>query len=196
MRYVLLGDIHSSEHDLRAVLRHAEEVAPDATYVGTGDLYECTVSKKQLPLAEPLPFHDVLLWTESFESLVTFPSVYGNQEERILLVSAGGGAVRERIEQLPEVIALNEEASVIHGHQWEWGGSPWSLQRADAPASVTFYGHSHTSMLIVDGVRKPVVFGKAYEIVPDLLVNVGSVVANREWVLYDAAKRTVTFQKV
>ena len=48
MQYALLGDIHSSKDDLEKVLAHISEKAPNAKLIGTGDLYECTVSKKDI----------------------------------------------------------------------------------------------------------------------------------------------------
>ena len=46
MQYALLGDIHSSKVDLEHVLADIMEKAPVAIKKGTGDLFECTISKK------------------------------------------------------------------------------------------------------------------------------------------------------
>lgn len=58
-KFAIIGDIHSSKKDLQAVLQHVRKVDPQAEVVGTGDIFECTISKKKLPLPEPLPYEDV-----------------------------------------------------------------------------------------------------------------------------------------
>lgn len=47
MRYALLGDLHSSIEDTKAVLQHIQEIAPDSKIIGLGDLFECTIGKKK-----------------------------------------------------------------------------------------------------------------------------------------------------
>ena len=75
---------------------------------------------------------------------------------------------------------------IIHGHQWKWGGEPWSLIQADVERSLVFYGHSHHSALTIDGVNQKIDFGIPYAMTGEnVLVNVGAVVDNREWVIYD-----------
>ena len=96
---------------------------------------------------------------------------------------------------MPETIELGN-AQVIHGHQWQWGGEPWSLVHADVEQSFVFYGHSHQSACHAMGVEQKIEFGNPYSVEGEkVLVNVGAVVGDREWVLYDAEQQTVTFMK-
>ncbi len=77
-----------------------------------------------------------------------------------------------------------------------WGGEPWSLLQANVESSLVFYGHSHRSSLTIDGVNQQIDFGIPYTLTGEnVLVNVGSVVDNREWVIYDSVEKTVTFMK-
>jgi len=96
---------------------------------------------------------------------------------------------------LPETMAIGD-AQIIHGHQWEWGGDPWALSYADVTSPLTFFGHSHQSALTIDGKRQTVNFGVPYHVdAKNVLVNVGAVIDDKEWVLYDSVKNTVTFMK-
>ena len=51
---------------------------------------------------------------------------------------------------------------IIHGHQWEWGGEPWALIHAEVEKSPVFYGHSHCSELLINGVDRQIEFGIPY----------------------------------
>lgn len=196
MKYALIGDIHSAEEQLRDVLAHIREEVPEAAIVGTGDIFECTISKKKLPLKKLKRLEDVMLTSSSFEQLLTFPSVYGNQEERILQTSKDGGDMRQSLEALPETIQLTKDAAVIHSHQWTWGGEPWGLQKASPLARLTFFGHSHTSQAFRDGGPIKIIFERPLDVSEgEWLINVGSVVDGREWVLYDEQAQEVIFYK-
>ncbi|QUW22152.1 metallophosphoesterase family protein [Sporosarcina sp. Marseille-Q4063] len=195
MRYALLGDIHSSKEDLEIVLDHIEEMVPEATVFGTGDLYECTISKKDITDDKFTKLEQVMLNPKGFTELLDFPSVRGNQEERITYLTETEESLRKLLDSMPEVIEL-ESGQIIHGHQWKWGGKPWSLLQANVENSLVFYGHSHRSALTLDGVNQKMNFGIPFELTgQNVLVNVGSVVDNREWVIYDSVKNTVTFMK-
>ncbi|MEK3934560.1 metallophosphoesterase family protein [Sporosarcina sp. FSL W7-1349] len=195
MKYALLGDIHSSKEDLDAVLDDIEAKAPDAIRVGTGDLFECTISKKDVKGQTYTKMEDVMLLPDGFEELLTFLSVRGNQEERILQLTETADVLREKLATMPETFSLSE-AEIVHGHQWQWGGEPWSLIRADVERTPVFYGHSHKSGLRRRGVETPIEFGTPYPVTgEEVLVNVGAVVGDREWALYDLADQTVTFMK-
>jgi predicted phosphodiesterase len=195
MKYALLGDIHSSKEDLKKVLSHIEEVEPEATVFGTGDLYECTISKKDITDDKFTKLEQVMLNPKGFTELLHFPSVRGNQEERILYITETSESLRESLNSMPEVIEL-EKGHIIHGHQWKWGGKPWALIEATVKSPLVFYGHSHRSALSIDGNHKNINFGTPYDLTgEDILVNVGSVVDNREWVIYDSIEDTVTFMK-
>ncbi len=195
MRYALLGDIHSSKNDLERVLVDILNKAPEVELVGTGDLFECIISKKNITNKKFAELENVMLIPEGFPELLTFPSVSGNQEDRILWITETDNPLRAKLAALPETIELGH-AQVIHGHQWQWGGEPWALIHASVEQSLVFYGHSHQSGLSRNDVRQDIEFGIPYSVVGErVLVNVGAVVGDREWVLYDSENNTVTFMK-
>ncbi|MCG7343072.1 metallophosphatase family protein [Sporosarcina sp. ACRSL] len=196
MRYAIIGDVHSSKKDLEDVLAHINEQAPDSILVGTGDLYECIISKRYVNDRSFTSLEEVMLLPDGFEELLTFPSVIGNQEERILFITRTDDPLLEKLSAMPETMELGV-AEVIHGHQWKWGGEPWSLIEADTSKNLTFYGHSHRSGLIRNDCEEKIAFNQPYDVKGDkTLVNVGAVVSDKEWVLYDDVQHTVTFKKV
>lgn len=195
MRYAVLGDIHSAEDDLLAVLAHIRETAPDAELIGTGDLFECTVSKKELRGQVYEQAADVAELPCGFQELLDFPSVYGNQEERILLLTAPGETLRGDISALPETLQL-EGALVIHGHQWPHGeGQQWIEEHLpDAP--LVIHGHTHRSSLVLAGQPAAVRFGEETALAKgQCIANTGAVLGLREWLLYDSAGKTIRFMK-
>lgn len=195
MKYALIGDIHSSKEDLEKVLRQIKLEEPKAKIIGTGDLFECTISKKKITDEKFKALQEVMLNPEGFKELLTFPSVFGNQEERILHITALADPLRTWMKGLAETISIGN-AEVIHGHQWKWGGEPWSLLKAHADKQITFFGHSHLSGLSIDGHWREITFDRPYDVCyGKVLVNVGAVVKAREWVLYDAEEQTVIFKK-
>lgn len=117
MLYALLGDLHSNIEDTKAVLAHIQETAGEATIIGLGDLYECTVSKKKAQKLSDLPLHKATIVENEFEQLLTFPSIRGNQEERITQVTG-----ISRFQALPETMEI-EGAILMHGHQFKWSVS-------------------------------------------------------------------------
>ena len=194
MQYAIIGDVHSSKKDLADVLTHINERAPEAVLIGTGDLFECTISKRNVNERMYDSLEEVMLLPEGFVELLTFPSVKGNQEERILLITETDDPLYGILSAMPEKVELGE-AELIHGHQWQWGGEPWSLVKADVSKSLTFYGHSHRSGLLRNGHDEgAVLFDHPYDVKDgQTLVNVGAVVSDKEWVLYDDMLDTVTF---
>lgn len=196
MQYAIIGDVHSSKKDLADVLTHINERAPEAVLIGTGDLFECIISKRNVNERMYDSLEEVMLLPEGFVELLTFPSVKGNQEERILLITETDDPLYGILSAMPEKVALGE-AELIHGHQWQWGGEPWALVNADVSKSLTFYGHSHRSGLLRNGRDEgAVLFDHPYDVKGgQTLVNVGAVVSDKEWVLYDVMLDTVTFCK-
>ncbi|MBO0600383.1 metallophosphoesterase family protein [Sporosarcina sp. E16_3] len=195
MHYALLGDIHSSIEDLEKVLADISEKAPEAVCVGTGDLFECIISKRDITKQKFTKLDDVMIIPKGFIELLTFLSVSGNQEDRILMITETDNPLREKLDSMPETVDI-ATAKIIHGHQWEWGGEPWALIHADVNESPVFYGHSHTSKLSRNEVNEEIEFGIPYDVSGNkVLVNVGAVVIDREWVLYDVLENTVTFMK-
>ena len=75
MYYALFGDIHSSKEDLEKVLTDITEKAPEAISVGTGDLFECTISKRDITDKKFRVLEEVMLIPEGFPELLTFFSV-------------------------------------------------------------------------------------------------------------------------
>jgi len=195
MHYALLGDIHSSKEDLERVLADISEKCPAAVHVGTGDLFECIISKKDITNRKYTKLKDVMIIPEGFTELLTFLSVSGNQEDRILMITETNNPLREKLAEMPESINI-ATAKIIHGHQWKWGGDPWALIHPEVHESPVFYGHSHASKLSRNNVDETIEFGIPYDISCDkVLVNVGAVVIEREWLLYDSFENTVTFMK-
>lgn len=195
MIYAIFGDLHSSLDDTRAVLGHISEIAPNAERIGLGDLFECVISKKRI--AERFAsVNDVILRPIGFEALLTFPSVSGNQEDRILTIVTGRDPLLDQLKELPECIEL-PGGKVIHGHQWIWSGEPWLPELPLEQEEILFFGHSHRSSYYIDGKWHTPEFGKVYSFVGERVgVNVGSVIENREWVLYNSEDQTVVFYKV
>lgn len=195
VEYALFGDVHSSKEELEKVLADILAKAPEAVKVGTGDLFECTVSKKDCTNKTFKRLEEVMLIPENFTKLLTFISVIGNQEERILSITQTNDPLREKLTIMPETFSIGK-AEIIHGHQWKWGGSPWSLQQAEVSKSPVFYGHSHCSGLSRNGLSEKIKMGVPYDVSgKEVLVNVGAVVGDCEWVLYNSEDESVTFMK-
>lgn len=189
MIYALLGDLHSSIEDTKAVLAHIKQTASNAQIVGLGDLYECTVSEKNANNKTHLPLQQAAIIEEDFENLLTFPSIRGNQEERISYVTG-----IQRFVKLPEILEI-KGATLMHGHQFQWD-SKWQPTFPLFNKPFLFFGHSHESGLY-DNHKKltnPIQFGKSLSLQDkQYAVNVGSVIANREWCLYNSTNQTITF---
>ena len=195
MLYALLGDIHSSIKDLEDVLANISDIAPEAIRIGTGDVFECTISKKDITNYKFKLLEEVMILPEGFTELLTFPSISGNQEERILQITETDDPLREKLAAMPETYEIGH-AEIIHGHQWKWGGNPWALIHANVEKSPVFYGHSHCSELLINGVQQEIEFGIPYHVDgKNVLVNVGAVVGDKEWALYDSLEDTVQFMK-
>lgn len=196
MSYAILGDIHSSVEDLEDVLQHIGQHAPGAELIGTGDLFECTISKKRAPFERFHRLEDVMLLPDGLLDLLRFPSVIGNQEERIAKITESDEELLQRIRSMPEKLEI-EGAEVVHGHQWTWDGNPWAPVFPDDTAGLVFYGHSHEPGLVIDDQPIEIGYGVPYDTKKgQTFVNVGPVVGDREWVLYEPEDGTVTFRKV
>ncbi|WP_046175955.1 metallophosphoesterase family protein [Domibacillus indicus] len=190
MKYALLGDLHSSVKDTKAVLAHISQCVPDAKIIGLGDLYECNIGKRKAETIRDIPMKKAARMPKEFAPLLTFPSVRGNQEERIMLVTG-----RDDFKQLPEKIII-DGAVIMHGHQWRWT-KDWLpvLPKTDPP--LLFFGHSHEAGLYRKKKRLPFVYGEPVFLKKKRYgINAGAVWGSREWVLYDSDAKTVTFMKV
>ncbi|OKL37502.1 metallophosphoesterase family protein [Domibacillus mangrovi] len=189
MEYALLGDLHSSIDDTKAVLAHIALTAPTAKVIGLGDLFECKIGKRKANTLRLSRIEETAVWSETFESLLTFSSVRGNQEERIMMVTSGN-----QFKHLPEHIII-DGAMLMHGHQWEWT-KEWTPVLPKTEPPLLFFGHSHEAGLYRKGKRLPFSYGvPVYLKVKRYGINAGAVFGTREWVLYDAVTRAVTFMK-
>ncbi|MFJ8261348.1 metallophosphoesterase family protein [Rummeliibacillus sp. NPDC094406] len=190
MQYALLGDLHSSVSDTKAVLADINANAENAAIIGLGDLYECKIGKKRAKEIVGITLDEAAELSDEFTRLLQFPSVRGNQEERIMNVTG-----LDTFLTLPESLEI-EGAEIIHGHQFKWS-SDWKpfLEQIEAP--IVFFGHSHDAALYRKGHKKEFQYGQPIHLKKKKYgVNVGSVIENREWCLYDSDERTVTFMKV
>ncbi|REB09934.1 metallophosphoesterase [Sporosarcina sp. BI001-red] len=194
MKVAFISDIHSSLDELKMVLEQIEKVAPDAKIVGVGDLFECTIGKKKLDGTTYPLLSEVMLNPVGFEQLLDFPSIRGNQEERILLISRSSDPLLQRISELQEQMRVGD-ALLIHGHQWPYNELPPEQVTQGEP--LVIHGHTHKSSWAVEGEEEQFQFHKPFKLPKNsVTVNVGSVVDNKEWVLYDCSERIVTFMKV
>lgn len=189
MQYALLGDLHSHYEKTKMTLDHIHSIAPHATLIGLGDLYECTVGKRRAPSVRNAPLNEVAIISEIFEELLTFPSIIGNQEERIGLVTG-----LQRFLAFEERIVI-EHATLIHGHQFEWDEHYQPIfPTVETP--LLFFGHSHRAAIYVNNERRSVPYGVPLEVSDQpYVINVGAVVESAEWCLYDSKLMTVTFMR-
>lgn len=186
-----MGDLHSSIKDTKAVLKQVEAFNLQSNIIGIGDLYECIIGKKKLQtLTNKLPLKEAAIVNSKFENLLTFPSVIGNQEERIALVTG-----ETRFLNFPEKIMI-EHATIMHGHQFDYTES-FELIPPSFDTPLLFFGHSHYSALYVDGVRQQIIMDVPYQLGDgkQYIINVGSVVGKREWCIYDSEQMTIAFKK-
>lgn len=191
MKYALLGDLHSNVADTKAVLAHIKKCATDATIIGLGDLYECLVGKKKALKVTGLPIHEAAIISEEFEKLLSFPSIRGNQEERISKVTG-----LQQYLQYPETMTI-EQATLMHGHQFEWNEKWQPIKFPASSSRLLFFGHSHESAIYNNKKKLKIQFHQPISVAERrYAINVGSVIGNREWCLYDAQMQTVTFMKV
>ena len=191
MKYAIIGDLHSAIDETKAVLKDIKRLGLEQHIIGLGDLFECKIGKRKLALlTEKLPLKEAAVYQKTFEKLLTFPSVRGNQEERIALVTGD-----ERFLDYPETISL-EHATIIHGHQFDYT-EDFELIIPLFKTKILFFGHSHRSALYINNERTPIEFDKPYLLsqYEQILINVGSVVDHLEWCIYDSDALTVTFKK-
>lgn len=193
MKVAFISDIHSSLTELKMVLEQIAAVAPDAKIIGLGDLFECTIGKKKLDGTTYPLLSDVMLNPVGFEQLLDFPSIRGNQEERIQLISRSTEPLLQKIAQLPEQMRIGE-ALLIHGHQWPYNEMP--PEHVTKGESLVLYGHTHKSSWTIEGREQSFQFSSPIQLPQSAVtVNVGSVIDNKEWVLFDDEHRILTFMK-
>ena len=191
MKYAIIGDLHSAIDETKTVLKEIKKMGLDQHIFGLGDLYECKIGKSKLALlTEKIPLKEAAIYEKPFEELLTFPSVIGNQEERIALVTG-----EERFLNYPQSIEL-EHATVMHGHQFDYTDE-FELILPSFQSKILFIGHSHRSAIYIEDKPMNIEFNKPYSLneYEHIIVNVGSVVDHLEWCIYDSDALTVTFKK-
>ena len=191
MKLAIISDLHSHLDDTTAVLRAAR---PMSDYVlCLGDVYECHIGKKRRH-ERFSHVEQVVTYDPVFESLLTFPILLGNQEERIRDVLTVPHPVLSRIRGMAEQMTIGE-AQFIHGHQVAWRDD-WMPLVEKGPFPLVFVGHSHLPALYRKGHAIPWDIGKPYRLTRKrYTINVGAVVYDREWCLYDTEARTITRMK-
>ena len=191
MKYAIIGDLHSAIDETKTVLNEIKQMGLNQHIIGLGDLYECKIGKRKLALlTEKLPLKEAAIYEKPFEELLTFPSVIGNQEERIALVTG-----EERFLTYPQSIEL-EHATVMHGHQFDYTDE-FELILPSFQSKILFFGHSHRSAIYIEDKPMNIEFDKPYSLnqYEQVIINVGSVVDHLEWCIYDSDALTVTFKK-
>lgn len=188
MQYALLGDLHSDVKNTKAVLRHIEEIAPHAKIIGLGDLYECIIGKrKAAALTKHVPLEEAVVMKKKFTKLLTFPSIIGNQEERIAMVTG-----RKEFLHYEEKMII-ENATLMHGHQFEID-EHFHVTFPPYDTPLLFFGHSHRAAIYINGVRTKITYNQPIYVGDQKYeINVGAVVESRDWCLYDSEQMTVTF---
>lgn len=190
LQYALISDLHSNTKHTKKVLQHIEQEAPNATILCLGDIYECTIGKKKAAIIRNAKLKDAAIISDKFEQLIQFPSIIGNQEERIALVTG-----KERFLQYPEKMEI-EHATLMHGHQFNWDEAFINPTFPKTNTQLLFFGHSHRSAIYINGERQLVPFHVPLSLHDQpYQINVGSVVDNKEWCLYDSTAKTIQFMK-
>ena len=191
MRYAILGDLHSDYKKTKAVLKHINMIAPNATILGLGDLYECNIGKKKAAtITSPIPLKEAAIVKKKFQTLLTFPSVIGNQEERIAQVTG-----HNLFLNYPDRIEI-EHATLIHGHQFEWSETYEMIGHPIFHSPLVFFGHSHYPAIYEGLKRTPVIYNKAINVSDkNYFINVGAVVETGDWLLYDSEARSIIFYR-
>lgn len=187
LKYALLGDLHSHYENTKAVLQHIKEIANDAEIIGLGDLFECIIGKRKAVKIRNAELHEAALLSNSFQQLLTFPSVIGNQEERIAMVTG----LEQFLHYENEIVIHG--ATLMHGHQFQWD-EHFEPTFPEIHTPLLFFGHSHRAAIYIDGVRTAIQYKKEIDVGDrPYAINVGAVVESRDWCLYDSEKMTVTF---
>lgn len=191
MKYAIISDLHSAFEETKAVLKDIKKQPEKLEIVALGDLFECVIGKRKLAtLTEKLPLEKAAIYKKKFVELLTFPSIIGNQEERIALVTGD-----KKFLNYPQTIKIGD-ALLMHGHQFDYTEA-FELIHPKFDEKILFFGHSHRSAIYLEGKRKQIEFDKSYELnyLPQVIVNVGSVIDNLEWCIFDSHTNTVTFKK-
>ncbi len=196
MQYALIADLHSSFSDARAVLQDIRKRAPQATIFSLGDIHECHIGKKRARRHTFESLSDVVTLDSDYVALLDFETLLGNQEERIFsLVPNGVSALLDRLRSAPRTKQVGDDVLFLHGDQFEWS---YTLVPNTSPFGqrLLFFGHSHQHGLFRDGKRLspqldvPISIKKGR-----YAVNVGPVLVEREWLLYDMQQESIIYRQ-
>jgi len=184
MRYALFADLHSSV---------ADTAAPDAHLFCLGDVHECHVGKKRAKRYSFESLSLVVTLDDDFLNLIDFKTLLGNQEERILsLVPPQLSPVIDALRDCPRKQHI-EGALLIHGDQLNWSRDflPDLSQQREP---VLFFGHSHIRGLFRNGIALSSPLYQSLSINGGrYAINLGPVVFEREWCLYDSVQQSIVF---
>jgi len=193
MQYALITDLHSSLSDTRAVLTAIQRTAPQAIVFSLGDVHECHVGKKRAKRYTFEEIEQVVTLDPDFLKLLFFDTLLGNQEERLFsLIPTGVSHYLDQLRSSDRTKQTNS-ALFIHGDQLKWSYD-LTPDTSSYPDRLLFFGHSHVRGLFKEGKRLTVH--------PDIpisikrgryAINVGPVLVEREWLLYDTTAETITF---
>lgn len=195
MQYALITDLHSSLPDTRAVLKDIQTTAPNAVVFSLGDVHECHIGKKRAKRYVFEEIEHVVTLDPDFLKLVFFETLLGNQEERLFsLIPVGVSRVLDQLRLCDRTKQL-ASARFIHGDQLKWSYD-LTPDTSDYPDRLLFFGHSHVRGLFKDGKRLVVHPGIPISIKRGrYAINVGPVLVEREWLLYDTTAETITFYR-
>ncbi len=158
MKFAIIVDLHSAIDDTKVVLKDIRKLGLEQHIIGLGDLFECKIGKRKLALlTEKVPLKEAAIYKKLFKELLTFPSVIGNQEERIALVTGDGQFLH-----YPSTIEL-PHATIMHGHQFDYT-EEFDLIIPTFESKILFFGHSHRSALYINGKRNQIEFDKTYSL--------------------------------
>ena len=196
MQYALIADLHSSFSDARAVLQDIRKRAPQATIFSLGDVHECHIGKKKARRHTFESISDVVTLDSDYVALLEFETLLGNQEERIFsIVPTGESKLLDRLRLAPRTKQVGDDVLFLHGDQLEWS---YTLvpNTSRFEQRLLFFGHSHQRGLFRDGRRLssqldvPISLKKGR-----YAVNVGPVLVEREWLLYDTQEESIVYRQ-
>lgn len=195
MQYALIADLHSSFSDARAVLQDIRKRAPQAMIFSLGDVHECHIGKKRARRYTFESVADVVTLDPDYVRLLAFETLLGNQEERIFsLVPNGVSGLLDRLRSAPRTKQVGD-VLFLHGDQFEW---TYELvpNISRFKQRVLFFGHSHQRGLFRDGRRLSTQLDVPISIKKGrYAVNVGPVLVEREWLLYDTQEESIIYRQ-
>ncbi|WP_215115517.1 metallophosphoesterase [Exiguobacterium sp. s80] len=196
MQYALIADLHSSFSDTRAVLQDIRKRAPQATIFSLGDVYECHIGKKRARRHIFESISDVVTLDFDYVALLDFETLLGNQEERIFsIVPTGVSGLLDRLRSVPRTKQVGHDVLFLHGDQFEWS---YTLipNTSQFEQRLLFFGHSHQRGLFRDGRRLSTQLDVPISIKQErYAVNVGPVLVEREWLLYDTQEESIVYHQ-